>query len=159
MIYLNKSILKPLLIICSFLFVPPIIMLIISCILFNEVQLYVILCCFVLLYIFSFWIVIRESKNKKYYLKICNDSLEILYPNLTSNGEVLSVKITDIEKIDYYKITSPISWLAMFQWTCPKAMFITYSKNNIKENKAIGHAELKEIVKICEEKGIQLIIH
>ncbi len=110
-------------------------------------------------YILAICLVIKESKNKKYYLKVLNDSFEISYPNLTNKGEVLTVKFTDIEKIDYYKMISFVSWLAVIQMQCPKALFITYYTNNRKEEKAIGHAELKDIVKICEEKKIKLIIH
>lgn len=159
MIYLNKAILKPLLIFTSFFFIPALIILLISCLLIREIQVYMIFCCFVLVYIISIHVVIKESKNKKYYLKVCSDSLEILYPNITSEGEVLLVKFTDIEKIEYYKITSFVSWLAMINMVCPKALFITYNINNKKETKAIGHAELIDIVKICEENGIELIIH
>lgn len=159
MIYLNKAILTPLLIFMSFIFIPAIILITISCFLIKEIQIYIVLCCFVLAYLLAICIVIKESKNKKYYLKVNNDSLEISYPNITNKSEVLSVKFTDIEKIEYYKITSFVSWLALIQMQCPKALFITYNINNKKEEKPIGHVELKDIVKICKEKEIKLIIH
>ncbi len=159
MIYLNKAIVKPLSIFISSIFIPFIILITISCFLIQEIQVYIVSCCLVLAYILAICLVIKESKNKKYYLKVLNDSFEISYPNLTNKGEVLTVKFTDIEKIDYYKMISFVSWLAVIQMQCPKALFITYYTNNRKEEKAIGHAELKDIVKICEEKKIKLIIH
>lgn len=159
MIYLNKAILKPLSIFISVIFIPSIILITICCFLIKEIQVFIILCCFVLAYILAMCLTIKESRNKKYYLKVNNDSLEIAYPNLTRKDEVLSVRFIDIEKIDYYKITSFVSWLALIQMQCPKALFITYHINNRKEEKAIGHAELIDIVKICKEKEIKLIIH
>ena len=98
MIYLNKAIVKPLSIFISSIFIPFIILITISCFLIQEIQVYIVSCCLVLAYILAICLVIKESKNKKYYLKVLNDSFEISYPNLTNKGEVLTVKFTDIEK-------------------------------------------------------------
>jgi hypothetical protein len=62
-----------------------------------------------LLYIYIFFCyfnIKKEIEYKKYYLKVNEDSLEILYPNITKNEEILTINFNNIEKIEYYKMNS-----------------------------------------------------
>ncbi len=153
MIYLNKTLFKPYVLFISIFIVPIIIMLIVSCILLNKISIYVILCCFIFIYIFVILISKKESNIKKYYLKVNEDSLEILYPNITKNEEILTINFDNIEKIEYYKMNSIKALFFSFisRTVLQKAMIITYYENNEKKENLIGYAELANIKEICKE--------
>lgn len=118
----------------SICIVPIIISLIVSCILLNKISIYVILCCFIFIYIFVILILKKESNIKKYYLKVNEDSLEILYPNITKNEEILTVNFNNIEKIEYYKMNliKALFFSFISRTVLQKAMIITYYENNEK---------------------------
>lgn len=144
----------------SICIVPIIISLIVSCILLNKISIYVILCCFIFIYIFVILILKKESNIKKYYLKVNEDSLEILYPNITKNEEILTVSFNNIEKIEYYKMNliKALFFSFISRTVLQKAMIITYYENNEKKENLIGYAELADIKEICKKCRIKLII-
>lgn len=103
MIYLNKALFKPYVLFISICIVPIIISLIVSCILLNKIAIYAILCYFIFIYIFVIFILKKESNIKKYYLKVKEDSLEILYPNITKNEDILAINFNNIKKLNIIK--------------------------------------------------------
>lgn len=113
------------------------------------------------IYIFIYYFYIKKESNiKKYYLKVKEDSLEILYPNITKNEEILTINFNNIEKIEYYKMNSIKSLFFSFisRTVLQKSMIITYYENNEKKENLIGYAELAVIKEICKKCKINLVI-
>lgn len=158
-IYTNKALFKPVLIILNFLFIPTIISLIVALVLLKEIFIAILLACFITIYIVTILLFKWESNRKTNFIKVEKDGLEINYPNLAKDGNCLSLNYEEIIKIDYYKITSFVSWLALVQMQLPKALFITFNKNGNIVRKAIGHSELSEVTKLCNENNIKYRIH
>lgn len=159
MIYTNKAILKPIIIILSVLFIPSIIVLAIYCIIFSNFQGYIILAIFSFLFIVGIIVAIKEAYSQRNYIKINTSFFEIKFDNLSSNGQAIIVNYDDIVQIDYYKINSFISWLQLLSYQIPKVAFITIHENENIITKAIGYFEKNDLIKICESKNIKLIIH
>ena len=160
MIYTNKAILKPIIIVLSVLFIPSIIVLTIYCIFFSNFQGYIILAIFIFLFIVGIIVAIKEAYSHRNYIKINTSFFEIKFDNLSSNGQAIIVNYDDIVQIEYYKINSFISWLQLlFTYQSPKVAFITIHENENIITKAIGYFENNDLIKICESKNIKLIIH
>lgn len=159
MIYTNKAILKPIIIVLSVLFIPSIIVLTIYCIFFSNFQGYIILAIFIFLFIVGIIVAIKEAYSHRNYIKINTSFFEIKFDNLSSNGQAIIVNYDDIVQIGYYKINSFISWLQLLSYQIPKVAFITIHENENIITKAIGYFEKNDLIKICESKNIKLIIH
>ena len=159
MIYTNKAILKPIIIVLSVLFIPSIIVLTIYCIFFSNFQGYIILAIFIFLFIVGIIVAIKEAYSHRNYIKINTSFFEIKFDNLSSNGQAIIVNYDNIVQIEYYKINSFISWLQFLSYQIPKVAFITIHENENIITKAIGYFEKNDLIKICESKNIKLIIH
>ena len=160
MIYTNKAMLQPMIIVLSVFFMPIIIVLTIYCIVFSNFQGYIILACFIFLFIVCIIATIKEAYSQRNFIKINDSFFEIKFDNLSSNGQAIIVNYDDIVQIEYYKINSFISWLQLLlSYQSPKVAFITIRENENIITKAIGYFEKNDLIKICESKNIKLIIH
>lgn len=159
MIYTNKAMLQPMIIVLSVFFIPIIIVLTIYCIVFSNFQGYIILASFIFLFIVCIIATIKEAYSQRNFIKINDSFFEIKFDNLSSNGQAIIVNYDDIVQIDYYKINSFISWLQLLSYQIPKVAFITIHENENIITKAIGYFEKNDLIKICESKNIKLIIH
>ena len=159
MIYTNKAMLQPMIIVLSVFFIPIIIVLTIYCIVFSNFQGYIILASFSFVFIVCIIATIKEAYSQRNYIKINTLFFEIKFDNLSSNRQAIIVNYDDIVQIDYYKINSFISWLQLLSYQSPKVAFITIHENENIITKAIGYFEKNDLIKICESKNIKLIIH
>ena len=100
MIYTNKAILKPIIIVLSVLFIPSIIVLTIYCIFFSNFQGYIILAIFIFLFIVGIIVAIKEAYSHRNYIKINTSFFEIKFDNLSSNGQAIIVNYDDIDAME-----------------------------------------------------------
>lgn len=158
MYYLNEKEFKPMLIFFSFLFLPPIILLGVILVLNFQLIILAIELSILIIYIMLIFIIRKVSKNKKNYLIIHDEMLEIYYPNIGEGTNTLKVNFCDIIEIKYYKITSIRGWLQILGYVGPKCTYITYKKYGKKITELMGFFDLNDIREITNKKGIKLII-
>lgn len=159
MYYLDQKQFKPALILFSVFFIPTILSLIVALSFLFEVELLIILFAIVALYLMLILVLWRISVRKTHCLSICEDSITINYPNVNDGKGILKLSITQIKKIDYYKITSLSGWMMLFNYVYPKSVFITYSTSGTEKTDFVGYMDLHDLQKIANSNQIELIIH
>ena len=100
----------------------------------------------------------KISNNKNHNLIIYDCKMVINYPNINNMKHILEISYDSIIKLEYYKITSLVSWFQLLNGIVPKCVFITYIKNGKEVCELMGHMELNDIKKIANDKNIKLII-
>ena len=110
--YLNKNQFKPAVIFFSMLFLPPIIALIIAYAVVLEIVLLIIMLSFSLVYIAIIITMLCISKNKKWFILIEEDYVQIQYLD-NFQGEInIKINYEEIKQIEYCRITSIILFQA-----------------------------------------------
>lgn len=155
-INLCKAGYKLLIIIYSAMFLPIIGFLIVVGILEATPGPFISLAIFSVIYAVCIFIMRHCYLHEKSNMKTDGDLLEISRPDLPGP---LIIKREEIVTLEYYKVTSFISWFAMVQGQCPKALFISYHKDGTIIRDAIGQVEYKEIKAFCEKYNFPLKMH
>lgn len=158
-IYTNKAQFIPLVILLSILFVPAIIVLIVLCILYQLIQFFVILLCFILIFCLAICAVRKESNSRRNYIKINENTLVIKNDSFSSENVEVFIDFNNIVQIDYYGINSIISWVGIICLQCPNTALISFVIDGQVIQKALGFFEKDEIKKICSLCKIKLIVH
>ena len=98
MYYLDQKLFKPAMILLSIPFVPNIIALIIASTIFLKIELLVILFIILIVYIFILIVLYKASRNKKHYLLIQNDNMEICFNDIFKGETKLNLYYSEIKK-------------------------------------------------------------
>ena len=110
LVYLNKNFFKPVLIFLSTIFSVLFLLFVISLIVeFRLLTLIGFLASLVIygaLLIFAYF----KSKSQKHFLKECNDGLEIRYPEVNFNSDVIYIPYQAIIGFSYYSIKTLAGW-------------------------------------------------
>lgn len=150
----------PLTILYGVIFAPITIALIVAtCLTANIITLVVAIC---LTIIFAILIVIFFviSNKKQYYLTVMDNFVKIVYPNVGTNLDELILKKEDIQKIEYFKLSSLHGWLnVLLDFTLPTATNITYKTHNGAKTDFIGYLDYNDIITICRTLGTNLVVH
>ncbi len=158
MIYLERGILKPLVVFISIFFVPIIIC--VSIFLFSNYSLrdLIILLVVASSYASIIFLIYKLSQSKKYYLIAEDDCLRINYPNISPDHE-LKIPYEKIIYLKYYRITSLKAWAYMFLYEIsPQCVFIIYAHEGEQKEIMIGYPKYDELYEICNKKGLKLTV-
>ena len=155
---LSKKQFKPAIIFLSIIFYP--LFLGVLAVLICNFDIIILITFLMLLLVYIILIIFYKkiSNNKNYNLIIYDCKMVINYPNIKKMKHVLEIYYDSIIKLEYYKISSLVSWFQLLNGVVPKCVFITYIKNGIEVCELMGHMEFKDINKIANDKKINLII-
>jgi hypothetical protein len=156
---LNKGYFKPFAIFFSVIFVP-LILLSFFALIVNKTFLILLI---TLILVFSYCLGIlfahRISKSQKKFINIYDDICEIHYPGIVDNEEMCRINMNNIIKIEYYRISSPISWLMLLHsYILPQCIFITFKHNGKEVHKHLGYVDYIEICSLCNQFDIDLVV-
>ena len=157
MLYLNKELFKPALIVLSgafgFLFV---LFLILMLVIFHWILL---LAFFIISIAYGILLLLawKLSKSKKYYLASGKGFLEIHYPTVNYGRGKLRVPFKAILSFEYYPIKSWESWKTFVSYgSLPECVYITYvTQNGRKNTELIGYVTYEEIKAIADQLGVE----
>lgn len=159
MYYLEQKQFKPAMILFSIPFIPCIIGLVIANIFLFKIELLVILSIIIGVYLIIDIILWKLSKNKKHYLLLKDQEIELKFCD-SINGEVkLEVQFEEIVRFEYYRINSFKGWLMLFTYTFPKCVFLTYNVNGEEQTKLIGYLDIEDIKEISKKTNSELKIY
>lgn len=150
MIYMNKVLFKPALIIWSVAWVPLIILLTSLCVKSPEPQLFVITGALVLFYALAVFLLYKDCMTKKYYMKAEEDDLKICCPGLEKDNKTLLIKIQDIDHFEYQKGCAFVSFLGVLP-------LIQYVQDGKVCRRYLCNTKKAELEEFCETYKIKLI--
>lgn len=155
---LSEKQFKPAVIFLSIIF-SPLLLGVLAVLIFNfDMIALIIFLMLLLVYIILIIFYKKISNNKNHNLIIYDCKMVINYPNFNNMKHVLEIDYNSIIKLEYYKISSLVSWFQLLNGVVPKCVFITYIKNGIEVCELMGHMDLNDIKKITNDKNIKLVI-
>ncbi len=99
----------------------------------------------------------KASKSKKHYLSKENDgSIVIKYPS--GSEEMLTLAMSDIVSIEYYRILSLNAFLVLTSGMFPNCAYVNYSMDGKVERKFIGYPKFNELSELCRGLGIKIVL-
>ena len=156
MVNLSSGVFKPMCILASILLLPSSF----TCLalfLFNpSASMLIIALFFFLCYAAVLILTYRDSRKEDHYLHLLDNRLVIYYPNL-GKASPLSIEISKIVNIEFYKISSIRAWLMLFNYVCPQCAYINYKMGEKEECKFIGYPDYIRLCELCRDNGIVLI--
>lgn len=159
MYYLEEKQLKPAIILFSVPFMPVIIALAISSMVFLTIELFIVLLFTLVVYVSGIMIFWKLSRRKKYYLLLKENELEMVFHDFSTGEEKLSLYYSEIKEIIYYRITSVRGWLMLFSYVLPKCVYISYVSQGKEQTKFIGYMNYEDIKEIAKNKNLNLRIY
>ena len=149
---------KPSIIFISIIFFP-IFFGLIAVLTFNfDIFIFVVFLFVLLFYILLIMLYKKISNNKNHYLVIHEEMMEIHYSNGKKISQSLTINYNEIIKIEYFRMSSIISWLQVINGVVPKCVYVTYTKFGKEDCELIGYMDLKDIKKLTNDKKIKLIV-
>ena len=158
-IYLNKAGFKPVLIICSAFFVPIIIILFFVAINDKKISMWMVFLFFLVLYFVFVIPAYIESTSNKNYMDIKENSIIIKHPSISDDMTSKEIPINNISSFEYFRMNSIISWIAIICLVIPNTLIINIDKDGKSIDYNIGFCTKNDIIKICNENNIKLILH
>lgn len=158
-IYLNKAYFMPALILWSIIFLPATIICIILTILDKDFYILIAIAICTVMYSISITLSYLYSKSKRNFLKIENDKIEIVYPNINKGKHILSLKLNDVKRFDLYTVKSITAWINLFNGLLPRFVCITYEFEGERCQECIGYMSCKEMKNLAIQLGVELFIH
>ena len=155
---LSEKQFKPTIIFLSIIFYPLLLGVLAVLISSFDIMILIIFLMLLLVYVVLIIFYKKISNNKNHNLIIYDCKMVINYPNINNVKHILEISYDSIIKLEYYKITSLVSWFQLLNGIVPKCVFITYIKNGEEVCELMGHMELNDIKKIANDKNIKLII-
>ena len=159
MIFLNKGFFKPFAIFFSVIFVPLILLSFFALIVNKTFPILLTMLILVFIYCSSILFAHRISKSQKNFMNIYDNICEIYYQGIVDDEEMCRISINNIIKIEYYRISSPISWLMLLHSAIfPQCIFITFKHNGKEVEKHLGYVDYIEICSLCNQFNIDLVV-
>jgi len=156
MVNLSSGVFKPMCILASCLFLP----LILCCLTLSfiniSLQIFLVALFLFLCYVVILFLIYKDSRKEDHYLHLLDNRLVIYYPNL-GKASPLSIEISKIVSIEFYKISSIKAWLLLFNYVCPQCAYINYKMGEKEECKLIGYPDYIRLCELCRDNGIVLI--
>ena len=155
---LSEKQFKPAFIFLSIIFYPLLLGVLAVLICDFDIMILIIFIFLLLVYIILIVFYKKISNNKAHNLILHDCRMVINYPNINNMKHVLEIYYESIIKLEYYKMTSLISWFQLLNGVVPKCIFITYIKDGKEVCELMGYMDLKDIIKIANDKKIKLLL-
>lgn len=155
---LSEKQFKPAIIFLSIIFYPLFLGVLAVLICNYDISILIIFLLLLVAYIVLIVFYKRISSNKAHNLILEDCKMVINYPNINRMKNTLEIYYDSIIKLEYYKMTSLISWFQLLNGVVPKCIFITYVKDGKEISELMGYMDLKDIKKISNDKKIKLIV-
>jgi hypothetical protein len=154
---LSKEQFKSAFIVISILFLPMFLGLI-TIIIYNfEILILIIFLILLILYIVLIIFYKKISNNNNHYLMLYSKKMEIHYHNNKMNY-VKTIKYDNIIELEYYKLSSVLSWLQLINGVFPKCVYVKHNSCGKVECEPIGYMNISDIKKISKDINIKLVI-
>ena len=115
MIYLNRGMFKPSIVLVSIALLPMFIACVVSCFLNYGIEKLIISIVLLLLYFTIIFVIYKYSKKDYYFMEVNEKTISIKYPNLICNLNPTIISINDIVSIEYYRLWSLKAWCMLYK--------------------------------------------
>ena len=162
MIYLNKKQFLPAMILISTMFLPMILAITILSIYDHSFQLLLIAGILLFIYLFLLLCFFKIAQSKKNYLVFNDNGLEICCGSkyCDKNTGIWKISYSEIEGIEYYKMSSLIGWCSLWSGLLPRCVFLRIRNCfGIEDSIFIGYLNLDQVTMLSQIGGIDLSIH
>lgn len=162
MIYLNKKQFLPAMILISTMFLPMILTITILSIYDHSFQPLLIAGILLFIYLFLLFCFFKIAQSKKNYLVFNDNGLEICCGSkyCDKNTGIWKISYSEIERIEYYKMSSLKGWFSLWYGLFPRCVFLTIRDCFGKEDSIfIGYLNLDQVTMLSQIGGIDLLIH
>ncbi len=160
MYYLEKEAFKPLMIFLGIVFIPLLILNIITIIIDQSLVLVISLPCLCLAYGLSIFGSYKLCNSKKQFMKMEDDIIEIVYSGVNQGKNTLTINLSQVMYFHYYKMNSFESWFLAALGTPPNSFFITYIHDDGCEiTEQIGYMKYSDVIDIGKKYNIQIVMH
>lgn len=155
MYYLRKGMFVPFSIFFSLIMMPGIIALLVLLCQSFTISMLIIELGLVLFYVLTILVVKKICSNKNSYIKIENESVEIIFEGKVKIEKVL-LCVAQIDEIEFYRLWSLKAWFfSLISLSMPNQVIIKFHQDCTKHEIMIGYLsykQIKEIAKICNAK-------
>ena len=162
MIDLSKKQFVPAMILLNIVFMPPVLILLICFLLYQELRFLLIGGMFLLFYAVGLMLVCKAARSKEYYLMIENNGLKIHCGNKYCDKDTgfWTISYDDILQLDYYKTFSLKGWFILWNGLFPNSVFVTfYDVFGQELSVFIGYMDIKQIKGIAAKGNVKLVLH
>lgn len=162
MIYLNKKQFLPSMIFISIMFLPMTLTLIYLSLWYRTWKSSVIAGILLIIYLSLTFCFLKISKSTQKHLVIKDQGFEICCGNKYCDKDtgIWRIAYREIEKIDYFKISSLKGWFSLWTGLFPRCVFITIrTAKGIEDEVFIGYLDLKQAKTLASIANAELIIH
>ena len=162
MIYLNKKQFLPAMILISTMFLPMILAITILSIYDHVFQLLLIAGILLFIYLFLLFCFFKIAQSKKNYLVFNDNGLEICCGSkyCDKNTGIWKISYSEIEGINYYKMSSLKGWFSLWSGLLPRCVFLRIRNCfGIEDSVFIGYLNLDQVTMLSKIGGIDLLIH
>ena len=158
MVYLNKGLFAPQIMLMSILFVPITIVCTLSFL--GEFQLPLFILFLVCLAFSCVWTLLafKSSKSRKYTMQVIEGNIIINFPNLNRESQDLVLNHDSIVRMEYYRLFSMRGWCMLHNYVLPQCLYLIYVCNGKEICKHIGYPDFQDIQDFCQALDIELII-
>lgn len=157
LMYLNRGLKKPMIILISVICVPLICMAFWAFLTTFKASVLVSLIIIIIVYMVALWRIDVYSKSDKFFLEVNDDGIVIKYQNVSKFLEHKTISYQDIIQFEYYKLFSFRSLILLHSCILPQGVFLTILNGGSEESLFIGYPDLCELESLCKDRKLILL--